>query len=166
MISALSKERNSFQFIILLLIVWGLYTFFYLFLIKNKFNGLAGSFALVGQIGLDLIASCLTLKLYRTTAGIKEKIIYLMFFISFVFACIADSIYHIFMNILNVKYFFNINSFFEIPFSIFLLFQAIAWGNIFFLNFGNIKKKTNVFSLRNVSNSIFYNVYFRYSMED
>lgn len=128
----LKSDINSKKLMILAFIAWITYSFLYLVLSKDNSNLVAGYFALVGQVGLDIVAAIFTFHLYVTSKESNTKFIYLMFFISFVAAILADGIYNLTMNILDIKYFSSINSFFEIPFILFLLFQVIAWGKIFF----------------------------------
>lgn len=115
-----------------LLFLWISYSCFYLGLTKLEVNLAAGYLALIGQVGLDVTASFLTIWLYKRSNNPKLKIIYGLFFLSFISATLSDGVYHFVMNILNVQYFINFNSFFEIPFLLFLIFQLLAWAAIFF----------------------------------
>ena len=138
----LDDKFNPRYLMISIFTCWIIYSFLYLSLVKNESSPIAGCFALLGQVSLDILASYLTFKLYRTVKDPRTKNIYFLFFISFISAVFADGIYNFGMNILDIKYFSNINSFFEVPFLFFLLFQVIAWGNIFFLQNNDIKYKS------------------------
>ena len=106
----------------------------YLLLINSDLKIEAGYFALFGQVGLDIIISIFSFKLYKNTQEKHLKYVYLFFCLAAISATIADGVYHIAMNILNQTYFNDFNSFFEIPFLLFLFFQVLAWGSIFFIN--------------------------------
>ncbi|MHB1948719.1 MAG: hypothetical protein ACYCQI_11480 [Gammaproteobacteria bacterium] len=133
----LKSDINSKKLVIFAFIAWIIFSFLYLVLTRNNSNIVAGYFALIGQVGMDMVAAILTFHMFATSKESNTKLIYLMFFISFVAAILADGIYNLTMNILDIKYFSSINSFFEIPFILFLLFQVIAWGKIFFSDNNN-----------------------------
>lgn len=144
MAKVLKKDINSKKLVIPLFVVWIIFSLMYFIFSRDNSNLVSGYFSLVGQVGLDVVAAILTFQLYMSSKESKKKFIFLMFFISFFSAIFADSIYNLTMKILNIKYFSSINSFFEIPFILFLLFQVIAWGKIFFSgneNISNSKKK-------------------------
>lgn len=107
--------------------LWISYTILYYFLKINQLNTFVGYFAFLGQVGLDIALTVITYKLFRKSADLKTEKIYLMFLTSFVSAGFADGIYNFGMNVVNVEHFYNINSFFEIPFIVFLLLQLMAW---------------------------------------
>ena len=151
----LNDKVNSKYLMISISILWIIYSSLYLTFVENESSNIAGYFALIGQVSLDILLSYVTLKLYKTANDSKTKIIYGLFFISFICAAFTDGIYNFSMNILDIKYFSNINSFFEIPFLLFLLFQAMAWGNIFFLKNDGINYKSRNLYTPYITVSIF-----------
>lgn len=112
--------------------VWMLYSIVYISLKFFKLTTLAGYQILFGQVGLDVFLCTIAFLFYRKAIECKSKLIFLLYFLSFVSAAVADGVYHLGMNILNIQYFYKINSLFEIPFIGFLLFQLLAWGVLFF----------------------------------
>lgn len=84
---------------------------------------------------MDGLISILTFKLYQEANKNNLKLIYLLFFFSAVSATAADGIYHVTMNIIDVNNFNIANSFFEVPFILFLFFHVIAWLSIFFIDY-------------------------------
>lgn len=146
----------SIQFAAILLI-WISCSCVYFALGNSNQRNLAGYVVLVGQVGMDILISILSFKLYKITDKHKLKLIYLMFFLSAIAAMVADGVYHIAMNILDVDYFDKVNSFFEIPFIFFLLFQVVAWLRIFFTDYeAKNRKKYHYLPYLTVSNFIFF----------
>lgn len=92
-----------------------------------------------GQVGLDVCLCTITYLFYKKTTDQKSKLIFTLYFFSFISAVIADGVYHLGMNILNIQYFYKINSLFEVPFIGFLLFQLLAWSTLFFKQDGSLK---------------------------
>lgn len=125
---------HSKKFVAIFL-TWVLCSCVYLVLVNTTLRLLAGYVVLVGQVGMDIIISMLSFKLYQTASKHSLQSIYLMFFLSAIAAITADGVYHIAMNILAVEYFNKVNSFFEIPFIFFLLFQVAAWLKVFFIDY-------------------------------
>lgn len=119
--------------------IWILYSIAYILLKQSKYNTLAGYQVFFGQVGLDVFLCVSTYLFYRRTIERKSKLIFILYFISFISAAIADGVYHLGMNILNIQYFYKINSFFEVPFIGFLLFQLLAWSVLFFKQDGDLQ---------------------------
>ena len=136
----LKSKLNAIKLVIVL-IVWLTYSCIYLVLSNTDVRQTAGYFSLVGQVGLDILISIAVLKLYIVTNESTKKIIYFLFFISFISAVFSDGIYNVSMNIIDVDYFNKVNQFFEIPFILFLVFNALAWSKIFFSDDGVKNKK-------------------------
>ncbi len=129
----------------------------YLTLANTNLRNFAGYVVLVGQVGMDIIISVLSFKLYQTTNKHSHKSIYLMFVLSAIAAIVADSVYHVAMNILGVDYFNKANSLFEIPFIFFLLFQVAAWLRVFFIDYeAKNTKKSHYLPYLTVSTFIFF----------
>lgn len=141
----------------LIFLIWFFYNSAYLALINVDVGIKAGYFVLFGQVSLDIIICVYSFILYKKTHKNYLKLAYLFFCLSAISAAIADCIYHIGMNIINVAYFNEVNSFFEIPFIFFLLFQVIAWGVIFFIDdAGHNEKRYAYFPYLTVSIFIFF----------
>lgn len=114
--------------------IWFIYHAIYLTLISRELTAWAGYFPLVAQVGLDIAVVCFSFVIHKKIDCSKQKIIHLLFVLSALSAMSADFIYHFGMNIINENYFNKANSFFEIPFILFLFFQALAWRHIFFMD--------------------------------
>lgn len=145
MISAENQSRTTSRSLTkaaLILLIWVCYNWVYLTLIKISMTTVAGYLALLEQVGLDLIISIFTIKLFKKTSQKDLKSIYLLFSFSAMAAAVSDSIYHISMNILDAAYFNKMSSFFELPFIFFLTFQMVAWSKLFFNDSQTAKKKT------------------------
>lgn len=141
MIQVASQGIKKFVNAPLIFLIWLLYNSAYLALINVDIGIKAGYFALFGQVGLDLTIFVCTFLLYKKAHENNLKLAYLFFSLSALSAAIADFIYHAGMNILDETYFNLANSFFEVPFIFFLLFQAIAWGVVFFTNNADQNRK-------------------------
>lgn len=118
-----------------LMVVWVAYALSYFYL-KNDNTTIiySGYLALCGQAGLDIIAAILALWLWKKSTA-QFKIVYLMFAVSFICAFISDGLYNIILNVLQISNLTgSLDSYFDIPFAAFLLFQMLAWGAVFFLN--------------------------------
>ena len=140
----------------LALLIWFFYNCAYLVLINTDMRTEAGYFALFGQVSLDILISIYSFILYKKTQGNNLKFTYLFFCFSAIAATMADCIYHTGMNIINETYFNKVNSFFEIPFIFFLLFQVIAWCTVFFIDSNSNRKKYPYLPYLTVSIFIFF----------
>lgn len=88
-------------------------------------------FPLVGQVGLDIIAGILCLKLYSLRSD-NTRLFFKYLSIAFFFGAIADLSYNIIINALHLQMLTPLlASIYDIPFALFLFFQALAWGIIF-----------------------------------
>lgn len=135
---------------------WFLFSCFYLISVNAHWNTLAGYLPLISQVGLDAVLSALAYRLYREYHQSHVSMVYLLFLASAICAMFADGIYHIAMNILDINYFNRFNSLFEIPFALFLLFQAIVWLKIFFIHSDENVKKIAYLPYLTVSTFIFF----------
>ena len=113
-------------------IIWVCYTIFYaIFLNIETLTYITGYLALVGEAGLDLVCAALAFVIVRRTKA-PNKWIFGCFLVSFISASIADGSYNIILNILGINQFSPfIETVFDLPFALFLLFQAIGWFLIF-----------------------------------
>ncbi len=97
-------------------------------------ESLAALLPLIGEVGLDFVAVVLSFNLWFNAAAENKKI-YLAFLVSFVAATFADGIYNLVLNLYQFQYENSIvASLFEVPFAIFLFFQAMAWKSISAIN--------------------------------
>lgn len=118
------------------IIIWLVYACTYTVL-KNDPNTvtLAGYFPLVGEAGLDVVAAILVFRLWKMAEEQHMKNVFLIFFMAFIAAIAADSVYNVVLNLFQFQYINPIVvSLFDVPFGLFLLLQLIAWGWIIFLN--------------------------------
>lgn len=96
---------------------------------------LSGYLPLIGEAGLDIFLAVLLFNHCYKTNSSNNKKLFLLFFLSSVTATFADGIYNIVLNSCGFKYVNPIIiCMFELPFLLFLLFQAIAWGYILYIN--------------------------------
>jgi signal transduction histidine kinase len=128
-----SKTFGNHITTIYMLVGWAIYACLYTVLEKKaSAEPIAGYLSLIGETGLDILATILTIKLYLTEIK-PAKNIFLIFFLSFLAATAADSIYNLVVNLLQFQYINPaIISLFDIPFVLFLLFQMAAWGWILY----------------------------------
>lgn len=132
----LRKEFNPNFISFSMIFVGFLYAGIYIAL-KNNSNttAFAGYLSLVGETGLDIAAAVLTFNLWKKATLSSANNIFLFFFISFIAATFADSIYNVVLNLFQFQYINPIVvSLFDVPFAIFLLFQVITWAWILFAN--------------------------------
>jgi len=126
------------------LFVWLLFAGLYFFFKNSQDTSIYSTYlTLIGEVGLDFVAAVLIIGFWRKSEK-PAKNIFLVFFVSFIFAIVADAIYNIALNVFNYNYINPvINLFFEIPFALFLLVQFDGWLSILFLNQNaNDKNKT------------------------
>lgn len=128
------------------LIVWLLYALVYSMLkINSSTTTFAGYFALVGETALDIVAAILAFNLWRQLRTEKIRFIYLIFCLAFISAAFADSIYNLVLNLFQFRYINPVVvSLFDIPFAIFLFFQAMAWFLILLANRDDSLKRNRI----------------------
>ena len=124
------------------IIAWAVFTWIYIALEASPSTATtAGYFSLIGETGLDVVAALLAFRLWQKTETPHTRNIFLIFFLAFTAAIIADCIYNIVLNLLHFQYINpNVIALFDTPFALFLLFQLIAWGWILFSNKGTPPK--------------------------
>src|ERR1700733_7370602 len=130
----LRKNLNTTLITLSAMTVWALYAYAYI-LLKNNPNtvALAAYFSLIGEAGLDVVVAILVFRLWKKTEELDTKRILLFFFIAFIAAIAADGIYNIVLNLFQFQYINPIVvSLFDVPFALFLLFQAMAWSWVLF----------------------------------
>jgi signal transduction histidine kinase len=125
-----------YRLMLRIMFFWSIYTFVYSILKCNPNTALlAGYFSLIGETGLDIFLTIITLRLWRKTIGSKNTNIFLIFSSAYIAAIFADGIYNIVLNLYEFQYVNPITiSMFELPFSLFLLLQIIAWAYVLYLN--------------------------------
>lgn len=129
-------ERNNLSITFKAIIGWIIYAWVFAILETNPSTATsAGYFSLIGEVGLDVVAVLLTIRLWKKTEKSQTRNIILIFFLAFITAIVADCIYNIVLNLFRFQYINTIViSLFDVPFALFLLFQLIAWGWILFAN--------------------------------
>lgn len=134
--STLEQKKLNIWIAPLIFAAWSVYTAGYLYLSKNINTAVvSGYLSLLGQAGLDIILGVLCFNAWKKSSG-KIRKIYLFFLASFICAFLADTIYNVLLNIEQLPQITNLqDSWFDIPFVLFLFFQNCAWIMIFFANF-------------------------------
>lgn len=153
----LKIDRDAYLIkVIPVFFIWFIYHAIYLALVSKELTAWAGYFPLIAQVGLDIAVVCFSFFLHKKIDCPKQKNIHLLFFLSALSAMTADFIYHFGMNIINVNYFNKANSFFEIPFILFLFFQAFAWKQIFFMDTEKIQGRQHYLPYITLATLIFF----------
>jgi hypothetical protein len=110
--------------------VWVFFTLFYIACqLSPALTPVTGYLSLIGEAGLDLVCVILLIWLwFKIKYHTLDRWILGCFFLSFLSAFIADGSYNVILNIMSVNHFPPyLEMIFDIPFLLFLVFQAIAW---------------------------------------
>ncbi len=122
--------RRSGSLLIAALIVWLIYTGLYIYSKHAGHSVIAGLFPLIGEAGLDLVAAVLAYLIWIRTKT-RIALFFLLLFIAFIAAFMADGTYNILLNIRQFELTTFVDSLFDLPFAIFLFIQLIAWIVLF-----------------------------------
>lgn len=115
---------------------WIIYSCIYSLLKSNPSTILlSGYLPLIGEAGLDIVVAGLTVRLWYKAKCLNNRKLFFIFFLAFVAAVFADGVYNIALNLYEFQYANPlVILMFELPFSLFLLFQSVAWTYILFIN--------------------------------
>lgn len=136
------NNRSIFSFVFCITFLWSIYACTYSILkyTPTKFF-LSGYLSLIGEVGLDIFLTLLLFSLWYKTNFSNNKKLFLLFFLSLLSAVFADGVYNFVLNLYGFKYVNPIViCMFELPFLLFLLFQALAWSYILYINKENLLK--------------------------
>lgn len=133
------------------LLMWTGFAFsYFIFKFSEQNQIISGYLALVGQGGMDLIAAIAMFALWKN-ADSEDRFsrFYLYLLFSFLAGFLADTLYNFLLNIEHLRITTTIDTIFDIPFTLFLLFQCIAWFSL-----AKTVHQNNPFTRKQVSMSL------------